>query len=298
MPQHYRHAEVAALAHACGTEPLLSGTALQAAVPLAPGPQPADNAWLEQLDADPEQLIAAMGEARHIRLGLYFETLWHFYLQHSEHTELLAHNVPVRSDTATLGEFDCLYYCKRRQRAVHLELAVKFYLCRQDDLTTGAELQDWLGPNSRDRLARKLERMLHHQIALGEYEAAQRVLFELGIHRPLREVFISGQLFYHWRATPTAPGTYNSRRTLQPWLHRRELGEYLVTVECDRFAVLAKHQWLLFDGPLYSYQVLSKSQLAAELARDQRARLIAAIDTHGVQSLRFMVVADHWPADN
>ncbi|MEQ8803961.1 MAG: DUF1853 family protein, partial [Haliea sp.] len=84
--------------------------------------------WLQQLDRQPQPLLTWLEARPATRLGLYFEHLWHFFLQQDSATELIAHNLPLSSNGRTVGEFDCLYYCHERRRPVHLELAVKFYL--------------------------------------------------------------------------------------------------------------------------------------------------------------------------
>ena len=128
----FRTPAVRDLAWACFSEPLFLCKGLP------PGAGPLQNCtlqltperaqWLERLDREPAALLAQVEETRKGRLGLYFEHLWHFFLRQDPAVDLLAHNLPVRHGTRTLGEFDCLYYCHQRQQYIHLELAVKFYL--------------------------------------------------------------------------------------------------------------------------------------------------------------------------
>ena len=114
----YRTPAVRDLAWACFSPPLLHNDQLLA----DPGgltncyleltPQRRD--WLAALDRDPSALLEHLAVNAPRRLGLYFERLWHFFLQADPAVELLAHNLPVRDGGVTLGEFDCLYYCRRR----------------------------------------------------------------------------------------------------------------------------------------------------------------------------------------
>ena len=58
--------------------------------------------WLVQLDEQPEPLLAHLAARRSRRLGLYFESLWHFFLQQDPATDLLATNLAVRTADRTL----------------------------------------------------------------------------------------------------------------------------------------------------------------------------------------------------
>ncbi len=85
--------------------------------------------WLNALDRDDHALRQYMQAHCHSkRLGLVFESLWHFFLQEDPATELIAHNIPVRDGNKTLGEFDVLYYCHNTQQAIHLEPVSYTYL--------------------------------------------------------------------------------------------------------------------------------------------------------------------------
>jgi len=120
--------------------------------------------WLAKLDHDPEALLDCLAGQRSPRLGLYFERLWYFFLSEDPGFDLLAHNLPVREGGRTLGEFDLIYFCHARQRAVHLELALKFYLGYGNYADNTSPTRAWLGHNSKDRLYLKLERLQGHQV--------------------------------------------------------------------------------------------------------------------------------------
>ena len=154
----YQTREVRDLAWACFAPPLLvtrelgvhAAGAGNCAFPLSGGRQ----LWLEKLDRDATPLLEHLSSIRSQRLGLYFESLWHFFLAQDEEVDLVARNLPVNRDGRTIGEFDCLYFCRRRNCHVHLELAVKFYLGWPTQTEPGdtSLASEWLGPNARDRL--------------------------------------------------------------------------------------------------------------------------------------------------
>lgn len=152
-------------------------------------------------------------------LGIYYETLWQWLLEQHPDFELLAHNLqvgahqkktlsaetasvehPAPSPGRTLGEFDLIYRCQGS--VFHRELAVKFYLGLPSALT-GLERHrtspwhHWIGPGLRDRLDRKLNRLIHHQINLSDHPESQQTLNLMGIKAlPEKEILIQGRLFY------------------------------------------------------------------------------------------------------
>lgn len=245
--------------------------------------------WLLQLDREPTPLLDHLARSKQTRLGLYFETLWQFFLQHDPEVELLAHNLPVRDGTRTLGEFDLLYFCRQRQRAVHLELALKFYLCATD--CPGDAWHHWLGPNSQDRLDLKLDRLLHHQIRLGEKPQARLELAKLGAEDPLREIHIKGRLYRHFAHAVKPPPGYNEALPFDQWAHLKSTDEALA----DRISQpLDRSQWL---APL-PRQSAQDTQPTPVVDCQDRPRQVATLNKHGDENARVFLVANHWPQLN
>lgn len=152
--------------------------------------------WLCKLDHDDSPLRGYLHKHCHsTRLGLVFESLWHFFLTEDRQTELIAHNIPVRSEKVTLGEFDLIYYCRTRKKHIHLELAVKFFLGIPNKIAPPG-LDQWFGPNRADRLDRKLARLCQHQLPLAHTDAGRAVIAELGISDIEQELQVSGILFH------------------------------------------------------------------------------------------------------
>ncbi|HEY6130696.1 MAG TPA: DUF1853 family protein, partial [Halioglobus sp.] len=202
--------------------------------------------WLERLDNDPTALLEHLAQRHTHRLGVYFEQLWHFFLQQDCDTELVAHNLPVCSERRILGEFDCIYYCHQRNCHVHLELAVKFYLGipRAVSGDTAGYLYEWLGPDRQDRLDIKLQQLLQHQILLGEHPAAKQTLKALGIGDLAREVVLKGYLFQPDTAIPPFPPGYNPQCVLQRWVECQKLRGHCATTEAESYVILPKRRWL------------------------------------------------------
>lgn len=293
----YKNPAVRDLAWACFSEPLLRCSGLPDV------PYQLRNctlllteqrrAWLEQLDREPQALLEHLSAARTSRLGLYFESLWHFLLNSDCEVELVAHNLPVREAGRTVGEFDCLYYCHRRQIHVHLELAVKFYL--QCAGSSGARWADWVGPNQEDRLDLKLNRLLDHQLRLGEHPAARESLARLGVAGLERELELKGRLFHLAGARHQPPPAFPAAR--EPHWHCT-LGQLEALLPRRRsFRPLARNAWL---APLESTEqdtVPARTlleRLQAQLGPGSRPQLVASLDERGNERERFFVTPDGW----
>jgi hypothetical protein len=207
--------------------------------------------WLEELDADPAQLDAALGAKMYTRLGLYAEKLMAFYFAHQG--RLVAHGLQVRaSRNDTVGEFDFLL--DAGAGVEHIEFATKFYLL-QGDSSTGFDT--FVGPNLADSLGRKMRKVFDRQLELGNHPAAQDVL-----PRPVvaARALVKGWLFY-------PRGTYQAMRGITAG-HCRGFWcalEELEALPGDRFLVLPRLQWLPPFRAQSATWMLDKAQLAAEL---------------------------------
>ena len=192
---------------------------------------PARAHWLNELDRKPSALLEHLASKPGKRLGIYFERLWHFFLEQDPDTELVAHNLAVRDHGRTLGEFDIIYWCHQRQRHCHLELAVKFYLGKRQhtSVETRSHWQEWLGPNSRDKLNLKLDQLLQRQIRLGEHPVARECLAALGVFDPVPEISIKGYLFQ-------SPLSGSAERTDQVFPASVEENSSPVFTRANRFA--------------------------------------------------------------
>lgn len=256
--------------------------------------------WLRALDRDPAPLLHHLNARKSSRLGLYFEALWHFFLAQDTRVDLLAHNLPVRDNGRTLGEFDCIYFCHTRQRHIHLELAVKYFLGIAGGVAgsvAGGEAR-WYGPNSQDRLDLKLSHMLDHQIRLGQAPQAKTALAELGVTALDREIALHGYLFQPAEALPAPAGVAPDYR-FGRWVARGELTKFLQSLPTHRYLVLPRLRWLApvalqaGDEPLQAAQLSSAVSLQPQ--RGFRPRLVAVLDEQGCETTRFFIVPDHWP---
>lgn len=128
-----------------------------------------------------------------LRLGNYVERLVSYELLQDETIDILRENVQIIASKTTLGEIDCLFL--KGQQPFHLEIAYKFYLY---DATVGDSfLEHWIGPNRRDSLILKLNKIREKQFPLLYSEACQPFLQELNLKSEiiLQRTWFKAQLY-------------------------------------------------------------------------------------------------------
>ena len=253
-------------------------------------------AWLQALDADPSPLLDWLNAHRSKLLGRYFESLIGFWLVRLDEVELLAQNLVVGDTVRQIGEFDFLL--RHQDQVFHWEVSVKFYLHYGEQ---------FLGPNPRDSLARKLNKVFSQQLRLSESALAKPYLREWIGNAPVRpQAFIKGYLFYPvaeaevaGNSDGVAPG--HLRGT---WLRFRELNGFLSHKDSSRrWLVLERLQWLApvwceDDTALMTAPQLEQ-RLEAHFLQDFHALLVVELvqdDGRGwSERSRTMVVDDAWP---
>lgn len=97
------------------------------------------------------------------RLGKLVEEFVFFGLKQQNEIHWIAENLQIQRNKYTIGEIDALYLWKGQ--AIHLEVVYKFYL--YDTLQSYTDPLDyWIGPNRKDTLQYKIEKLRQKQLPL------------------------------------------------------------------------------------------------------------------------------------
>lgn len=249
---------------------------------------------LQHLDNHPELIQREIRQQSRYRLGLYFEDLVRIYLKYFIQPVELKSNIQVFHDKTTVGEYDFLL-ALNDGRKVHLETAVKFYLCTE---ACGPQsYADFLGPNRKDCLANKWRRLMDHQLLLSETEAGISQARDMGLEPDTRSLLLKGYLFYpvsDWRSFSLAE-SLNPDHLRGWWVTVSEAG---LLDSTSRYAVLMKPAWLSpaalkwhctqeRAALLHDMQQISSPMLIAQLDYDEQSRL-------WLESSRGFIVPDNW----
>ena len=267
--------------------------------------------WLSELDQHPERLEDYLDRHNRVLLGSYFECLWQFFFQYNPQWQLLGHHIQVIDAKQTLGELDIIAHNLNDQCEYHVELAVKFYLKHPNKL--GNDLQDWLGPQSHDRLDLKLNKLNHKQFPFLYNPVTQSQLKEKGLpNKPEQRLVIKGYLFEPWPETSSClHADINSNGLKAFWLHQQQtealLQEYTANTQSMQWALLPKYHWL------GTYEHDPDSSIALHCASEIKeiitehfthsqypfALMLVALSPHNdskIESSRYLIVHDSWPA--
>lgn len=244
-------------------------------------------------DHNPQTAPPLLREPPQKRLGFYFERLYRVLLEDLLGWEVLLQNQQIQSNGRTIGELDFVVHNRNEDRIEHHEIAIKYYLGVPEH--SGRTL--WYGPNARDRLDLKADRMLRLQSQRTTLPEARALLADMGIKEPVMpRIFMPGYLFY-----PT--GTQVSAPQSVPANHLRGQWCYLSQVESSDlpgWVLLNKPHWI---GPWRQYESPAPDAVNAALATIERAEiplLFAKLKQDSVTGLwqetnRLFVVPDSWP---
>ena len=120
-------------------------------------------------------------------------------LSQSEEYDLLASGIQLISEGVTQGELDFLIYSPLDNEYYHVEMAYKLYLF---DESASYELGNWVGPNRRDSLKLKLEKLQNSQFPKLYAPVAKMYLEELSIDPDVvvQKLYMPMQLFTPYRS--------------------------------------------------------------------------------------------------
>lgn len=194
-------------------------------------------------------------------LGMQAEACFEAYLKRSKNYKLLIGNLQVHGEKETLGELDYIVQNLKTNKVIHIELACKFYLY---DVSAGAsEEEKWIGPNRKDRLYDKLEKVKLKQFPLLRKPETIDKLEELEIEIPTTQVLcLKAFLFLPKKMQSTEFSSNYVACIVGYWIKHQDFNE---EDETASYAIPTKKEWLL---PLESIKAWhSFSEVKKEVTR-------------------------------
>ncbi|MDG2220150.1 MAG: DUF1853 family protein [Rubripirellula sp.] len=266
-------------------------------------PAPRD---LLQSQIDTGHLNKYLRQRHSCRVGRYFESLIAYWLRHIRCVEIVAESKTIYEDHRSVGEIDFIFYDEQKC-LTHWEVAVKFYLCR---FSRGATLGQFIGPNARDTLEQKRQKMFKQQLPL-----SRKHFPEVAI----RCAFLKGRLFYHSKDQLTANASkyISSDHLSGGWCRISELVLRLQTLPARtedpqpplhdrpavRFRLLEKPFWLADAITAKNDETLMTCESLLDMASKHfrvstRCLLVSQMRQEGDSSCevdRFFIVSETWP---
>ena len=126
-------------------------------------------------------------------LGKRVERFMLLTLENQSHIEILLANTQIQNEKITIGEIDCLI--RQKGIPIHIEVVYKFYLF--DPNQGNGEIDHWIGPNRRDNLRKKLNKLIEKQLPLIHHKCTKPLLktFQIESQDVIQQVCFKAQLF-------------------------------------------------------------------------------------------------------
>lgn len=190
-------------------------------------------------------------------IGMQAEACFKEYLHCSKRYKLLVSNLQIQGEKKTLGEVDYIVQNLRTNQVVHIELACKFYLY---DVDAGASEEDkWIGPNRKDCLYEKLEKMKWKQFPLLHKKETIERLETLNIEVPaIQELCLKASLFLPKKIkTITIPQNY-AACVIGYWIKYKD---FIDENKNASYAIPSKKEWLLPPEYIDNWHSFSEIQM-------------------------------------
>ncbi len=144
--------------------------------------------------------IPPLDVPKNIRLGQRMEYFMEASIKASQRYELIAKNLQIIHNKKTLGEIDFLIRDLKENKVIHLELVYKFYLF--DPLYSENKYACWIGPNRKDSLPLKINKLREHQLPLLYRPETLPFLSKIGLkpEKIEQKVCFKAQLFTDFRS--------------------------------------------------------------------------------------------------
>lgn len=173
------------------------------------------------------------------RLGKYVERFVSHQLINNDAIELIAENIQISKDKITLGELDCLIF--KNGQPIHLEVIYKFYL--YDSSIDKDPLQHWIGPNRKDSLIEKLNKLQQKQLPLLYSKECREYLQSIHLDAKdiEQQVYFKAQLFVPLTTNSELDTNINSECVAGFYINSSELVQF----KDAKFYIPSKKDWLV-----------------------------------------------------
>lgn len=232
--------------------------------------------WFLELDSKPELLEDYLERKQHHRLGFYFESLLQYFFENSPFIQLELSGYQIIEDKRTVGEIDFIFTFDNI--TYHIEVAIKFYL------QNGNSVDQMLGPNAKDRLSLKLDKVKNHQLPIVKNKQIKDIVKK----KCESYLFLKGQFYTNEIVLP---------KFFNP---RSKVGKYMKMSNFKENFNLNDHQWYQLVKPnwISSTEIpgvgkaIVKSDLERieeEVVKQKKAARLEQLSEY------YFIVSDQWP---
>ena len=210
---------------------------------------------------------------KHKYLGKRAEYFMLAYLSQVNQYKPVFHSLQVHSDKSTLGELDFLFYDNTKKEWIHLELVCKFYVFTGENDTDN--LEDWIGPNLKDRLDKKIDKLKTHQLQICQRLETQRLLKSLGIDasQVKSQICYKAKLFLPENLLNFKPSLVNPNCIKGKYYNFENFKA--LQYSTDLFYVPEKREWLCLPENNQKWYTFDKAEhILKSSLKDKRSQML------------------------
>ncbi len=217
--------------------------------------------------------------AENFVLGKRMESFFSFVIRKSPDMKLVAENLQISKEKITIGEIDFIIEDLKRKELLHVEMVYKIYVY---DPSFENEAERWIGPNRRDSLLQKIQKLRDHQFPLLNRPETLQALKSFKIKTKIlkQQVCFKAHLFLPRQLAGQSFPLLNNSCVSGYWIH---LHEFTPEEFSDhRFFAPKKQDWPIYpqgNEEWYSYQVIHGQVL--QLHEKKTSPLLWMHTSHG-----------------
>jgi len=196
-------------------------------------------------------------------LGKQAEFCFEFYLRNVGRYKLLGANIQIQGPQQTIGELDYIVFDSLNNVNLHIELACKFYLF--DPTIEGKCEAKWIGPNRKDTLEEKLEKLASKQFPLLFDDQTKLELDKLKItvDTVKQQLFLKACLFLPKKYDINELPENFQDCVVGYWIY---FSDFISEDKDALYIVPSKKQWLLQPEKFEVWQPFSEAITTIELS--------------------------------
>jgi hypothetical protein len=193
---------------------------------------------LRQFKLEQKSIAISENINEKIRLGKYIERFVSFQLKQKKEIHIISENIQIQQGKITLGELDFLLL--KNHKPIHLEVVYKFYL--YDESVGNTEIEHFIGPNRKDSLVEKLNKLQQKQLPLLYTNECKTYLknIRLNVSEIEQQVYFKAQLFVPFSNSKLKLSILNQNCIVGFYLNQKELKQFR---NC-KFYIPSKKDWL------------------------------------------------------
>lgn len=165
--------------------------------------------------------LKSLDHPRNSVLGKRMESFFELAIKHSNRYQIIASNLQVIQNKKTIGEIDFLLRDLQNSKILHVELVYKLYVF---DDTFSSDMAKWIGPNRKDSLPEKMEKLQVKQFPLLYREETKKYLktLEIDPRQIEQQLCFKAQLFYPENPNHAASSIVNPECFRGKWINLKE----------------------------------------------------------------------------